>query len=64
VALEDLAEELLGTTRTAVDVRGVEQRDALVQGSADDGAGRVQPPKLLQPRPTTDTTRPELPRGR
>ena len=51
----------------AVDVGGVEQGDADVERLVDDLAGALEietRPKLLQPRPTTETRRPEAPRLR
>lgn len=58
-ALEGLPEVALGAAEAAVDVGGVEEGDARVEGGVDDGAGRlgveVRPPKLLQPSPTAET---------
>ena len=60
-----LAEEAPRIAPAAVDVGGVEQRDAGVERSVDHApvaARSMRPPKLLQPTPTTETDSPEVPR--
>ena len=68
--LAPVAEDLpdgVSDRRVAINVGGVEQGDAGVKRVMDDrrGASRsMRPPKLLQPSPTSDTRRPDLPRLR
>ena len=64
-ALENLAKSEFRAAVLAVHLGGVEERDAGVDGRVDHGARARstsrRPPKLLQPRPTTETSRPESP---
>jgi hypothetical protein len=41
-ALENLAEQLLAGSRTAIDIGGVEERHAFGEGGVDDGSGAVE----------------------
>ena len=61
LALERLADVLLGASLTAVGVGGVDQVDAHVQGEIDNSrcaAGIYPAPKLFAPKPNSDTSRP------